>query len=55
METGTDTSPLAWLDEVERARRGAGLRRTLRARWPVGAVVDLASIDYLGLSQKPAV
>ena len=42
METGTDTSPLAWLDEVERARRGAGLRRSLRARSPVGAEVDLA-------------
>src|ERR1700732_1546843 len=55
METGTDTSPLAWLDEVERARRGAGLRRTLRARSPVGAEVDLASNDYLGLSQHPAV
>jgi 8-amino-7-oxononanoate synthase len=55
METGTDTSPLAWLDEVERARRGAGLRRTLRARSPVGAEVDLASNDYLGLSQQPAV
>src|ERR1700721_4627483 len=55
METGTDTSPLAWLDEVERARRGAGMRRTLRARSPVGAEVDLASNDYLGLSQHPAV
>src|ERR1700686_3161358 len=55
METGTDTSPLAWLDEVERARRGAGLRRTLRARSPVGAEVVLASNDYLGLSQHPAV
>ena len=55
METGTDTSPLAWLDEVERARLGAGLRRTLRARSPVGAEVDLASNDYLGLSQHPAV
>ncbi len=55
METGTDTSPLAWLDEVELARRSAGLRRSLRARSPVGAEVDLASNDYLGLSQHPAV
>ena len=55
METGTDTSPLAWLDEVERQRRGAGLRRSLRARSPVGTEVDLASNDYLGLSQHPAV
>src|ERR1700738_1421748 len=55
METSTDTSPLAWLDEVERQRRGAGLRRSLRARSPVGADVDLASNDYLGLSQHPAV
>src|ERR1700737_963833 len=55
METGTDTSPLAWLDEVERQRRSAGLRRSLRLRSPVGAEVDLASNDYLGLSQHAAV
>jgi 8-amino-7-oxononanoate synthase len=51
----TDTSPLAWLDEVERQRRRAGLRRSLRTRPPAGAEVDLASNDYLGLSQHPAV
>jgi 8-amino-7-oxononanoate synthase len=44
-------SPLAWLDEVESRRSAAGLRRTLRARPAVGAVLDLASNDYLGLSQ----
>lgn len=53
--TRTETSPLAWLDDVEQQRRGAGLRRFLRTRSPVGAEVDLASNDYLGLSQHPAV
>ena len=48
-------SPLAWLDDVERQRRAAGLRRSLRARPPVGAELDLASNDYLGLSQHPDV
>ncbi len=51
----TDMSPLAWLDDVERQRRQAGLRRSLRTRPAVGAEVDLASNDYLGLSQHPAV
>jgi 8-amino-7-oxononanoate synthase len=55
MNSRIDTSPLAWLDEVERQRRGAGLRRALRTRPPVGAEVDLASNDYLGLSQHPEV
>src|ERR1700757_1150697 len=55
MEGRIDTSPLAWLDEVEQQRRDAGLRRSLRARPPVGAEIDLASNDYLGLSQHPAV
>ncbi|MBV9516460.1 MAG: 8-amino-7-oxononanoate synthase [Mycobacteriaceae bacterium] len=55
MDTGIDTTPLAWLDEVERQRVGAGLRRSLRIRTPVGAEVDLASNDYLGLSQHPEV
>ena len=55
MESDIDTTPLAWLDEVERQRTGAGLRRSLRTRSPVGAEVDLASNDYLGLSQHPAV
>jgi 8-amino-7-oxononanoate synthase len=53
--TRAGLSPLAWLDEVEQQRRAAGLRRSLRARPPVGAELDLASNDYLGLSQHPAV
>lgn len=48
-------SPLAWLDEVAEQRRAAGLRRSLRTRPPVGAELDLASNDYLGLSQHPRV
>ena len=51
----TDTSPLAWLDTVERQRRVAGLRRSLRTRPAVACEVDLASNDYLGLSQHPEV
>ena len=51
----TDTSPLAWLDSVEHQRRTAGLRRTLRTRSAVACEVDLASNDYLGLSQHPEV
>jgi len=51
----TDTSPLAWLDSVERQRRAAGLRRSLRTRSAVACEVDLASNDYLGLSQHPEV
>jgi 8-amino-7-oxononanoate synthase len=50
-----DTAPLAWLDEVAQQRRASGLRRSLRARPAVGAEVDLASNDYLGLSQHPRV
>ncbi|OBK71633.1 8-amino-7-oxononanoate synthase [Mycobacterium sp. 1274761.0] len=53
--TRVGLSPLAWLDDVERQRRAAGLRRSLRARPPVGAELDLASNDYLGLSQHPEV
>lgn len=53
--TRAGLSPLAWLDDVERHRRAAGLRRSLRARPPVGTELDLASNDYLGLSQHPAV
>ncbi|ORJ57925.1 8-amino-7-oxononanoate synthase [Mycobacterium simiae] len=45
------TSPLAWLDEVEQQRRQAGLRRSLRPRPAVATELDLASNDYLGLSQ----
>ena len=55
MTPQTDTSPLAWLDDVERRRRKAGLRRSLRSRAPMGCGVDLASNDYLGLSQHPEV
>lgn len=53
--TRAGLSPLAWLDDVERQRRASGLRRSLRARPPVGTELDLASNDYLGLSQHPAV
>lgn len=50
-----DSSPLAWLDEVEQSRRDTGLHRSLRARPAVAAELDLASNDYLGLSQHPDV
>ena len=53
--TRVGISPLAWLDEVEAQRRAAGLRRSLRPRRPVGTELDLASNDYLGLSQHPRV
>ncbi|MHA7651269.1 8-amino-7-oxononanoate synthase [Mycobacterium sp. ML4] len=51
----TETSPLAWLEAVEIQRRAAGLRRSLRPRAPVSTELDLASNDYLGLSQHPDV
>lgn len=54
-DSRVDTSPLAWLHSVERERRAAGLRRTLRSRSAVACEVDLASNDYLGLSQHPEV
>ena len=53
--TSSTVTPLAWLDGVEHQRRVAGLRRTLRARPAVACEVDLASNDYLGLSQHPEV
>jgi 8-amino-7-oxononanoate synthase len=53
--TQIDTSPLAWLDVVEQQRRQAGLRRALRPRPAVATELDLASNDYLGLSQHPDV
>lgn len=53
--TRTGLSPLAWLAEVEQQRRESGLRRTLRTRPVVTTELDLASNDYLGLSQHPAV
>ncbi|OBH31893.1 8-amino-7-oxononanoate synthase [Mycobacterium sp. E342] len=55
MKTPIETSPLAWLEGVERQRREAGLRRTLRPRPAVATELDLASNDYLGLSQHPDV
>ncbi len=51
----SSVNPLAWLDDVATTRRAAGLRRSLRVRPPVGADLDLASNDYLGLSQHPRV
>src|SRR6202022_944764 len=53
--TQIDTSPLAWLEAVEQQRRQAGLRRALRSRPAVATELDLASNDYLGLSQHPDV
>jgi 8-amino-7-oxononanoate synthase len=55
MKAPIQTSPLAWLDQVERQRREAGLRRSLRPRAAVATDLDLASNDYLGLSQHPDV
>jgi 8-amino-7-oxononanoate synthase len=48
-------SPLTWLAEVEQQRKQAGLRRSLRPRPAVATELDLASNDYLGLSQHPDV
>lgn len=55
MRAPIDTSPLAWLEAVEKQRREAGLRRSLRPRPAVATELDLASNDYLGLSQHPDV
>ncbi|OBK47157.1 8-amino-7-oxononanoate synthase [Mycobacterium kubicae] len=55
MKAEIETSPLAWLETVERQRRDAGLRRSLRPRPAVATELDLASNDYLGLSQHPDV
>ena len=55
MRTPIETSPLAWLEAAERQRREAGLRRLLRPRRAVATELDLASNDYLGLSQHPDV
>jgi 8-amino-7-oxononanoate synthase len=53
--TQIDTSPLAWLEAHAQQRRQAGLRRVLRPRPAVATELDLASNDYLGLSQHPDV
>ena len=55
MSAPIEASPLAWLDEAETQRRAAGLRRSLRPRPAVATELDLASNDYLGLSQHPDV
>src|ERR1700759_4485056 len=49
--TQIDTSPLAWLEAHAQQRRAAGLRRALRPRPVLATELDLASNDYLGLSQ----
>ncbi|MBV8930400.1 MAG: aminotransferase class I/II-fold pyridoxal phosphate-dependent enzyme, partial [Mycobacteriaceae bacterium] len=55
MTRSIDTAPLAWLAAAERQRREAGLSRSLRPRPAVAPELDLASNDYLGLSQHPDV
>lgn len=55
MKAPIEVSPLAWLEAVERQRREAGLRRSLRPRPAVATELDLASNDYLGLTQHPDV
>ncbi len=55
MKAPIEISPLAWLKEAEKQRREAGLRRSLRPRPAVATELDLASNDYLGLSQHPDV
>ncbi|QUR67372.1 8-amino-7-oxononanoate synthase [Mycobacterium spongiae] len=52
---GSAPTALAWLEAVELERRQAGLRRSLRPRSAVATELDLASNDYLGLSQHPDV
>src|SRR5271166_5272610 len=55
MKAPMEISQLAWLVAVERQRRPAGLRRSLPPRLAVATELDLASNDYLGLSQHPDV
>jgi 8-amino-7-oxononanoate synthase len=52
---GGAPTPLAWLEAHAEARREAGLRRALRPRPAVATELDLASNDYLGLSQHAQV
>lgn len=52
---GFDDNALSWLDDRERERRAAGLRRELRPRTPGDPLIDLASNDYLGLARHPEV
>ncbi|MET9502843.1 8-amino-7-oxononanoate synthase [Streptomyces sp. NPDC006259] len=44
-----------WIDERARARRSAGLVRTLRPRPADSPLLDLAGNDYLGLARHPEV
>ncbi|AJE39543.1 8-amino-7-oxononanoate synthase [Streptomyces nodosus] len=44
-----------WIDEQARARRRAGLVRTLRPRPAGSPLLDLASNDYLGLARHPEI
>ena len=46
---------LAWMHEAARVREAEGLHRELRPRPPVTDRLDLASNDYLGLVNHPAV
>src|ERR1700723_1822180 len=55
MKAPIEVSPLAWLEAGEQQRRQAGLRRSLLPRPAVATELDLASNDYLGLSQHPDV
>ncbi|MEU9183765.1 8-amino-7-oxononanoate synthase [Streptomyces sp. NPDC048484] len=48
-------SPFEWIDEQARARRRAGLVRTLRPRAADSTLLDLAGNDYLGLARHPEV
>ncbi|KXO91890.1 8-amino-7-oxononanoate synthase [Tsukamurella pulmonis] len=52
---GVQLDALGWLDGYAADRAAAGLRRSLTARRPGVAGLDLASNDYLGLSRHPRV
>lgn len=53
MKAPLRTSPLAWLEAVERQRREAGLRRSLRPRPAVAAELDLASTTISAFPNIP--